>query len=416
MGRDDVVIVGGGIVGVSAAYFLAQSGVHVTLIEKDDIGAGSSGGNAGFICPGHSTPIPAPGVLTQGLKWLLDAASPFYIKPRLDPALIAWLWRFQSFCNQKSFDTAVPLLRDWQRASLALFRELVEQERLDCHFAQNGSLTLYRTEKGLAAGRHEAAVLQQFGLVMSLLDGAAVRELEPAVHPDVIGGIYSPEDAHVTPDLFVRGLAQAAQAQGATLLTRTEWVGFGVENGRITTLKTTNGDRPVKELILAAGAWSTAVARDLGLNIPMQPAKGYSITGPRPEPSPHMPLYLGEARVAVTPMGPNLRLAGTLELAGFDFTINQRRVQAIRDAATSYLVSAETQESVEIWRGMRPCSPDGLPYIGRSRRYDNLIVATGHAMLGLSMGPMTGQVVAELVLGKRPSLDPAPFQIERFSS
>ncbi|MCB9421566.1 MAG: FAD-dependent oxidoreductase [Ardenticatenaceae bacterium] len=416
MAQDDVVIIGGGIIGVSTAYFLARSGVPVTLIEKGEIGAGSSSGNAGFICPGHSTPIPAPGVLTQGLKWLLDAASPFYIKPRLDKDLVSWLWRFQSFCNQKSFDTAVPLLRDWQRASLALFPQLIEQEKLDCHFAQKGSMILYKTEKGFAEGQHEAAILQRFGLAMSVLNGDEARELETAVHPDVIGGIYSPEDAHIAPDLFVRGLAQAAQAYGATILTQTEVMGFEVENGRITTLNTTNGSREIKEVVLAAGAWSTAVTRDLNLHIPMQPAKGYSITGRQPAPSPQMPLYLGEARVAVTPMGPNLRLAGTLELAGFDFSINRRRVQAIQDAANAYLVSANMPEPVEIWSGMRPCTPDGLPYVGRSRQYDNLIAATGHAMLGLSMGPITGQVAAELVLGKRPSLDPAPFHVERFSA
>ena len=419
MKRDDVLIIGGGIIGVSAAYFLARAGVSVTVIEKGEVGRGCSYGNAGLICPGHSTPISAPGVLTQGLKWLLDAESPFYIKPRLDLDLIRWLWWFQSHCNQSWFDTAVPLIRDLQRASLALFRELVKAEKLDCHFEQRGGLTVFLTERGFEHGRHEAAALQRFGLQMAVLDGAAIRELETAVHPNVIGGIHSQEDAHITPDLFVTGLAAAAQTYGATFLTQTELLGFEVGDGRVTAVPTTRGEMRADQIILAAGAWTAPIARDLGLKIPMQPAKGYSVTVKRPSHAPQMSLYLGEAKVAVTPMGPHLRFAGTLELAGFDFAINQRRVNAILRAsvgylADGYLTDSGERELVEIWRGLRPCTPDGLPYIGRTHRYDNLIVAAGHAMLGLSMGPMTGKLVAEVVAEERPSLDLAPFQVERF--
>ncbi len=414
--RDDVLIIGGGIIGVSAAYFLARAGVGVTVIERGEVGRGCSYGNAGLICPCHSTPIPAPGVLTQGLKWLFDAESPFYIKPRLDSDLIRWLWRFQSYCNQSWVDTAVPLIRDLQRASLALYQELIEEEKLDCHFERHGGLALYLTERGFAHGRCEAAELQRFGLQMELLDGTAIRELETAVHPQVIGGIHYQEDAHITPDLFVTGLAAAAQAHGATFLTQTELLGFETGNGRVTAVQTTRGERRAEQIILAAGAWTAPIARDLNLKLPLQPAKGYSITVKRPSNAPRIYLYLGEAKVAVTPMGPHLRFAGTLELAGFDFAINQRRVNAILRAADGYLAGSGERELVEIWRGMRPVTPDGLPYIGRTRRYQNLIVAAGHATLGLSMGPITGKLVAEVVGEERPSFELIPFQVERFES
>ena len=417
--KDDVLIVGGGIIGVSAAYFLAKAGASVTLIEKGEIASGSSYGNAGLLCPCHSVPLPAPGALTQGIKWLFDSASPFYIKPRLDADLLAWLWRFQSFCNQDFVKTAVPLLRDMQRASLDLYQELVVTEKLDCNFTQQGGLVLYRTEVGFADGRREAALMQQFGLKLRLLNQHEVRQRVTAVHLDVVGGIDHQEDAHITPDLFIKGLAEAAVANGATILTNAELLEFEQSGGRITAVKSSRGKFTPSQIILAAGAWSTQIAKELALKLPIQPAKGYSITIQNQTKLPQPHLYLGESRVVVTPMGERLRFAGTLELAGFDFSINRKRVDAILDAVGHYILTDfagdEAQDSVEIWRGMRPCSPDSLPYIGRSTQIKNLIVATGHATLGLSMGPVTGKLVTQIVEGKRPFLNLDGFQVERFS-
>ena len=412
----DILIIGGGIIGVTAAYFLAEAGADVTLVEKGDIAAGSSYGNAGLICPCHSEPIPRPGVLTQGLKWLLDPESPFYIKPRLSPDLVAWLWRFQAHCNETAVQRAIPLLRDMQRQSLRLYQALIKQEQIDCDFEKKGGLTLFRTEAGLAKGHHEVAAMGRFGLQMELLpDAAAVRALEPSIHPDIVGGIHYQEDAHINPARFVYALAERAQAKGATLLTGTEVLGFDMGERGLTAVRTSRGKLAAQQIVLAAGAWSTPIARQLGLAIPMQPAKGYSLTLPRPANFLHTHLHLAEAKVAVTPMGSLLRLAGTLELAGFDLTINQRRVNAIRRTAGSYLIGLENQEPVEIWRGLRPCPPDGLPYIGRSARHPNLIIATGHAMLGISMGPITGQLVAQLACNQPTTLALTPFSPDRFA-
>jgi D-amino-acid dehydrogenase len=412
----DILIIGGGIIGVTAAYFLAEAGADVTLVEKGDIAVGSSYGNAGLICPCHSEPIPRPGVLTQGLKWLLDAESPFYIKPRLSPDLVAWLWRFQAHCNETAVQRAIPLLRDMQRQSLRLYQVLIAQEQIDCDFEKKGGLTLFRSEAGLAKGHHEVEAMGRFGLQMELLpDAAAVRALEPNIHPDIAGGIYYQEDAHINPARFVYAMAERAQAKGATLLTGTEVLGFDMGERGITAVRTSRGKLATQQIVLAAGAWSTPIARQLGLAIPMQPAKGYSVTLPRPANFLHTHLHLAEAKVAVTPMGSLLRLAGTLELAGFDLTINQRRVNAIRRAANDYLVGLENQGPVEIWRGLRPCPPDGLPYIGRTSRHPNLIIATGHAMLGISMGPITGQLVAQLACGEPTTLDITSFSPDRFA-
>ena len=413
---NDILIIGGGIIGVTAAYFLADSGATVTLIEKGDIAAGSSYGNAGLICPCHSEPICKPGVLTQGLKWLLDAESPFYIKPRLSLELVRWLWQFQTHCTETAVHTAIPLLRDMQRESLHLFQALIAQENIACDFEKKGGLTLFRTEAGLEKGHQEVEHMRRFGLQMELLpEATAVRNLEPNIHPNVVGGIHYQEDAHINPARFVYALAEAAKAKGVTLLTNSEVLGFDVSARGITAVRTTTGKHTPQQIVLAAGAWSTLMAQQLNVSIPMQPAKGYSVTMKRPSNFLHTHLHLAEAKVAVTPMGSLLRLAGTLELAGFDFSINQRRVNAIRRAANNYLVGLENQEPVEIWRGMRPCPPDGLPYIGRTKQHPNLIIATGHAMLGISMGPITGKLVAQLACDEPTTLDSTPFSPNRIA-
>ena len=413
--NSDVLIIGGGIIGISAAYYLTQQGLSVTVVEKGDICAGSSYGNAGLLCPCHSAPIPAPGVLSQGLKWLLDPESPFYIKPRLDLSLLAWLWRFQAHCNEQAQYKAIPLLRDMQRESLLLYREVIAQETIECHFEVGGGLSLFKTEAGAAKARSEIEKMQGFGLKMALLDREGVVQLEPAVHPDVMGGVHYQEDAHLDPALFVKGLADVAQAKGATLLTKTSVLGFETAGQQVTAVRTTQGVWQPKQVVLAAGAWSTALARTIGLNFLMQPAKGYSVTVKRPPQGPRRHLHLSEAKVAVTPMGPHLRFAGTLELAGLDQSINQRRVKAILRAGAAYLNETGSDHKVEIWGGMRPCSPDGLPYIGRSRALNNLIVATGHAMLGLSMGPITGKLVAQIVSDQPPALAIDAFAVDRFT-
>ena len=413
--NNDVLIIGGGIVGISTAYFLSQRGIKVTLIEKGEICSGSSYGNAGLICPCLSTPIPAPGILTQGLKWMLSPESPFYIKPRLDPALAAWLWHFQAHSNKKAVERAIPLLRDMQRSSLALFQDLIEKETLSCHFEQVGGLTIFKTKSGLAHGQDEVDEMQKFGLDMELLDGDAIRELEPLIRSDIIGGIYAKEDAYLNPVLFVDELTKVAEENGVKILRQTEVTGLSKVGGRVATVHTTRGDFHPKEVVLAAGAWSTSIAKELGIKFLMQPAKGYSITMKNPAKMPKRYLYLGEAKVAATPIGENLRFAGTLELSGMDLSINQRRVAAILAAGKSYLNEFSFDDSPEIWSGLRPCSPDGLPYIGRSRAVDNVVVATGHAMLGVAMGPMTGKLVAQLINEEKPSLGIEAFDVDRFS-
>ena len=410
----DILIIGGGVIGVCSAYYLAQQGRQVTLIDKGEVGAACSYGNAGLIVPSHSIPLAAPGVLTQGLKWMLDPESPFFIKWRFDRELLAWLWRFQAACKEGPMRQAIPVLLDLNLMSAKLFNELVTQEDLACDYEQKGLLMVYKSHHGFEEGMAEGQLLQEYGLSSKVLDGTQLHEMEPALRSDLAGALYYPSDAHLNPARFVLSLAKRVQEQGVTIHTGTEVLGFENSSKRITTVKTTHGDFQADQVVLAAGSWSPHVVRDLKINLPIQPAKGYSVTVKQPNSGPRIPMLLGEAYVAVTPMGSLLRFGGTLELAGLNLSINQRRVDALLRARRDYLTLADNLELIEIWRGLRPCTPDGLPIIGRSASYQNLIVATGHAMLGLSLGPVTGKLVSQVACEEPPAVNLEALRIKRF--
>ncbi len=309
---------------------------------------------------------------------------------------------------------AIPVLRDLSRASVSLYDELLTREQLACNYERNGMLILFRNSHAYREGLAEARLLQEHGISLKVLDAAELRDMEPAGHSKLIGGVFCREDGLLDPALFTRQLAKRVQENGGVIRSGTEVLGFETSGRKIVTVKTTRGDFHPQQVVLAAGAWSPGVGRDLRLKLPVQAAKGYSITVKRPETCPRFPLFLGETWVAVTPLESGLRFAGTLELAGFDMTINRRRVAAILRAAGDYLTGLEQLELIEIWRGLRPTTPDGLPIIGRSACFENLIVATGHAMLGVSLGPITGELVAQLAEEQTPTVDLTALRVERF--
>ncbi|MEW6754259.1 MAG: FAD-dependent oxidoreductase [Candidatus Latescibacterota bacterium] len=411
----DVLVIGAGVVGVSAAWFLQQEGASVTLVDQGPVGAGSSYGNAGLVVPSHSVPLAHPGAVSLGLRWLLDADSPFYVRPRLSRDLIHWLWRFRRAATAEHVRRATPLLCELHLASRRLFAALA-QGGLNFGFAQRGGMLLYRGEAGRQAVCHEAETMAAHGVCMEHLSADQARQRHPGVELDVAGALYCAEDAHLDPARFVQTLAHRAAEGGARIRTGTEVLGFDTAGDTITTVHTTRGRLCPREVVLAAGSWSQGLARRLGLELPIQPAKGYSVTVRAPEHPPAFPVILTEARVAVTPLGEALRFAGTLELAGMDMTVNQRRVAAILRAVPEYLPSIRPHECelVEIWRGLRPCTPDGLPYLGRTGRWRNLTVAAGHAMIGVSLGPITGLLTSQICAGRTPQIDVAALDPERY--
>ena len=415
----EVLVIGGGIIGASCAYYLARDGRDVTLIEREDavcpVGA-SSYANAGLVMPSDSTPLPSPGVLGQGMKWLLDSASPLYIKPRPSPALVRWLLGFAAASRESKMRRGMPVLRALGVEGLKAFDEICASGLVDAGYKHTGILSLYLTPgalDGAAAG--VTPMRESFGVEAEVWDSTAVHERVPAALPGVVGGVFTAEDGHVHPCKLTRGLARLAEEQGASVLTATEAIAFSRDRRRITGVMTTRGMMKAETVVLAAGVWSRRLARSLRVSLPLEPAKGYSVTVRRPEGVPDdLALYLPEGHACVTPFGDGLRFAGTLELSGMNDRVLTNRVAAIRRGAGRYFAGVESAPPIELWRGLRPMSPDGLPMIGRPAGYDNLVVATGHCMNGIMYGPVTGMLVAEVVGGRAPSVDLELLAPDRF--
>ncbi len=414
--QKDIIVIGGGIIGVSSAYYLAKQGRSVLLLEKDNIAAGSSYGNAGLIANGFAIPLAAPGVPRQGLKWLFDATSPFYIKPRLKLDLLNWLWRFTRACNEKQMRQSIGVLLSLGQASFDLFDELLAQEDVDFGYSRRGRLILFTSDAGFEHWASDVALIREFGVEVSLLDAEGVRQIEPNVLPAVRHGIYCADYAHVIPDRFVREMARLAKELGVEIKTGTAVTGFEISGRQISAVVTSEGSFASRQVVLAAGAWSPVVARSLKLRLPIQPAKGYSLTYKMPPTGPRLPLSLAERKVAVTPMGERLRFTSTLELSGFDASISPHRLAGIRQSVQAYLPGMEALEDETVWYGYRPATPDDLPIIGPSHQYDNLILATGHGTLGMTYGLVTGKLVSQIAAGEQPLLDISPLSAARYGA
>jgi D-amino-acid dehydrogenase len=411
----DVLVIGGGSIGLHAAYYLLKSGRKVTVLEAKQAAQGSSAGNAGHIVPSHIVPLAAPGILPTAVKWMLDPHnSPFGMQISLDPAYLRWLLRFAFSCTEGNVQTAIPVLTSLGLLSAENFARLVADEEFDCHYTQSGLLFLYKTEEAFAGGRHEAELLHQRGLPAEVLDSAAVHEREPAALSGVIGGVHFTGDASLHPGKFLNLLLARIKSMGAQVHENTPVTGFESAGGKITKVLTPTGDFEPNQVVLAAGAWSSQVVKGLGLDVPVQPGRGYSLTMKATQVMPKQALLLGERRVAVTPLGDQLRFTGRLELSNHDTTPNPRHIAGIQRAVREYLRLDDELDILETWAGLRPTTPDGLPMIGISPKYVNLILATGHAMLGLSLGPGTGQLVAEIANGVRPAFDIHPLRPVRF--
>ena len=413
--RSDICVIGAGVIGICTAYELAKLGHKVTVVDQGDVCAGSSYGNAGLIVPSHCVPLSEPGIVKQGLKWMLDPDSPFYIKPRFDRNLVSWLWKFNRSCTDAHVARATPVLREMHLNSLALFEAFAQD--LDFSYEHRGSFYACNTESGLEHKIEDARIAARTGIRIEVLGPEEIRKLIPETPISAVGGVYYPEDGHLQPAQFVRAVAGEVEKLGGEVRSHHQVLGFGRNGNRVTSVRTTRGDISADTFILAAGSWSPMVARDLGVRLPIQPAKGYSITFKKPPNCPSLPMMMTEAKVGVTPMADTFRFAGTLELAGLDLTINQRRVDAILNAMPSYFpeLSADEMELIEIWRGLRPCTPDGLPLLGRAEAYDNLIIGAGHATIGISLGPESGRILSRVVAGDDIGYDPSALSPDRFN-
>jgi len=417
--QDGVVILGGGVIGLCSACYSARRGLRVTVVDRSPARRdGCSFGNAGMIVPSHFTPLAAPGMVSLGLKWMWNPESPFYIKPRLDPALLAWGYRFWRSATRRHVERAGPLLRDLHLASRAAYEELASLPGMEFGLTRRGLLMLCRTAHALDEEAAMAAQARTLGIPAEVLDARQTAALDPAVALSVAGSVYFPKDCHLTPDRLMAALEREAARLGVEFRWGQEVASAKLDaGGRVTALRLATGEEIAgDQFVLAAGSWSDGLGRSLGLKIPMQAGKGYSLTLKRPRQLPTLCSILTEARVAVTPMGDSLRFGGTMEIAGLNEDINPARVRGIIRSAPEYFPEfrVEDFEGIAPWRGLRPCPPDGLPYLGRSTKRPNLVVATGHAMMGLSLGPVTGMIVSDLLSGTPPAFDLALTAPERF--
>ncbi len=411
------VVIGGGVIGVCCAYFLAKRGSAVTVLERDQIGRGASYGNAGCIAPGHP-PINKPGRVSQAIKSLFDPLSPLYFVPRPDPAVANWLWRFSRTCSQAHLERAMRVLGPLGHATRRLFGDLVTQEKIDCCFRHSGYYEISLTDRGWEAAKREAAFLTRYGFHPEPISGNALRELDPAIGGQVVGGVFHPEAETLNPYRFVSELARRAEGHGAEFLINTEAVSVQTMDGRVRGVLTRNKEFiEADAVILAAGAYSTPLVRRFGFPFPLQAAKGYHCDyepGVGNQPLLRFPCILGERMVFCTPMDGFVRFAGTLEFSGVNDRIRRPRLEQLTKAACLYLNRMGELVVRSEWCGLRPCLPDGLPAVGPVCHYPGLFVATGHAMMGLTLGPVTGKLMAECVLGDSPSLDIAALDPNRF--
>jgi D-amino-acid dehydrogenase len=415
-----VLIIGGGVIGLATAYYCIRRGWAVTVVERRPAQRdGCSFGNAGMIVPSHFIPLAAPGMVALGLKWMWNPESPFYIKPRLSLELFDWLYKFWRASTSAQVRRAAPLLRDLNFASRAAYAELAALPGHDFGLVQKGLLMLCQTRHGLDEEAKTAAQAVALGIPAEVLDARQTAALDPAVRMSVAGSVYFPKDCHLQPDRFVATLQNQLIATGAELIWDREVTGWRHGTGsNLQSVRLEDGrELSADEYVICGGSWSPALVRDLGLRIPIQAGKGYSLTLPQPRQLPQICAIFTEARMAVTPMGGTLRFGGTMEISGLSESIDTRRVRGIINAVSGYYpdFTPADFDGIAPWRGLRPCSPDGLPYLGRTNRYANLTLATGHAMMGMSLAPITGQLVAKIISGDRPALDLSLLSPDRYS-
>jgi D-amino-acid dehydrogenase len=411
---DRVVVVGGGVIGASCAYFLRRAGASVTLIDAGQFGRGCSHGNCGFVSPSHVLPLAGPGAVAATLKTLFKKNSPLKVRWRLDPALWSWFWHFSRRCNQRDAMAAGHAIQRLLVSSRALYDELFRTTLTDVEWDPTGVLFVFLTRSALEHYAQTDRLLQnEFGLGATRLEGDALQSFEPALKPSVAGAWRYVADGQLRPDKLMSAWRRALESIGVEIRDQCTLQDLLVDRRLVRGVVTNHGEIAAEHVVVATGAWTPQLRRLLQCAIAIQPGKGYSMTMPRPTLCPRSPMILEEHRVAISPMQSGYRIGSTMEFAGYDATLNPDRLRLLREAAPLYLKEPLPSPTLEEWWGWRPMTPDGLPFIGRLPAFDNLYVAAGHGMLGVSMSPATGKLVAELVTGQTPHIDPASYAVQR---
>ena len=416
----EVVIIGGGINGLSSAYFLQEAGHQVTIIDQTDITNNCSYGNAGYICPSHFVPLATPGIVQQGLKWMLNSKSPFYIQPRLSKSLIQWGWHFMRSATEAKVEAAAIPLRDYALFSQQLYTDWTKLPQFNFAYEHKGLLEIFQTAAVEEHAHHTVEKANQLGLTgTKMISKAELDAMEPAHPINAKGAIYFACDAHLYPQKMMHQLIADLKIKGVRFALKETVIDFEKKHNAISKVITNKAAYNADAVVLASGAWSRELAEKLNINIPLVGGRGYSITL---EDSPYMmnhPSVLVEGRIALTPMdGNKMRFGGTMEITSTNTPPKLNRVKGIVEAVKKYFPTFDIPlpNIEDVWFGYRPCSADGLPYVGRTKKCTNLIMATGHAMVGMSLGAATGKIVAEIIQEQKPSIDIAIYNPERFDA
>jgi D-amino-acid dehydrogenase len=410
----NAIVIGGGVIGCMTAYYLRQQGWDVRIVEAKRIGGGCSHGNCGFICPSHVLPLGMPGAVWPVMRRMFRRDSAIYVKPRWDPGLWRWLMRFAMGCRSGHMERAAAR-HALLVSSMRLYRALVEDESLNIEWENRGLLLVFKSPHEFEAYAKVADLVRdEFGIIATPHDSAALTALEPALRAGPAGGWHYPGDAHLRPDRLMAELQSLLRSHGVDIVEGVKITRFNLDRGRARSIETAAGTMSADQFVLAAGAEAALFARELGCRIPIQPGKGYSITMARSGSVPSIPVILEEFHVAITPWNSGVRIGSTMEFAGYDSTINRRRIELFKRAAAEYLVEPPDGPVEEEWSGWRPMTYDDLPCIGPAPAAENVVIAAGHGMIGMATGTASGKLAAELISGEVPHLKPAPYSPRRF--
>ncbi len=395
-----VVVIGAGIAGVSVAYYLSRANVKVTIIDKGDGTDNCSYGNAGMIVPSHIIPLASPGIISKGLKWMLSAESPFYIRPRLDLELLNWGWKFKQASTQEHVERSAPLLKKMLLRSRELLIEMEEEEFINFYFEKKGLFMFCRSREGLQEEAEVVHKANELGMPAEVLTPEEVAEKEPALDMDIFGATYFPKDAHLHPGVLMNELKRLLIDRGVEFEFHTEATDLVEKGGSVHGVKTADGTViEGTEVVVCTGAWTPSLCRRIGVKMPMQAGKGYSITLDNPKVLPENCGILAEEKVTMTPMNGTLRFGGTMEIVGTDQSINPKKISGLKKSVCRYIPDFDMNDLDvnDIWVGLRPISPDGLPYVGALNKFDNVYASTGQAMMGMSLSPVSGKIIADLI-------------------
>ncbi len=410
---EHVVVIGGGVIGAVTAYYLNRKGWCVTLVEQDALGHGSSWGNCGLILPSHVLPLNSTNNLISGLRWMLKRDAPLHIRPKLDIRLFQWLLRFALHCTPTAIDRAATARAAMLNKACEWFEALILEEDIHCEWQRGGAYYLFRNEKAFQHFKVTNEAVRKYSAGCLAISPTELKEREPSVRSSVAGAWFDPGAAWLRPDRFMAEMTRVLRKQDVTIMEKTGFVAFRVENRRAVSAITSDGDVAADAFVVATGAWTPLLSKSLGCRLPIQPGKGYSMTMPVLEHGPKVPCLFEELGVVATPFQSGFRLGGTMEFAGYDPELNRTRLRALLREPRMYLNLKQYGPVDEEWYGWRPMTIDGLPFIDGLPRFNNVVVAAGHNMSGISTAPSTGRLVAEMISGDSPHIDPRPYRISR---